>query len=128
MQVGISLLTLVPRVSGGSETYARELVRALRAEAERDLARQALARTRQLLEQTRTPLLLIPDNELDIVTIGASRVGLHFGSVVAAARTSALFPAGETREYARYISGVAITKVRQPPGSMSSGNMWPERK
>jgi glycosyltransferase involved in cell wall biosynthesis len=29
MQVGISLLTLVPRVSGGSETYARELVRAL---------------------------------------------------------------------------------------------------
>jgi glycosyltransferase involved in cell wall biosynthesis len=29
MQVGISLLTLVPRVSGGSETYARELVRGL---------------------------------------------------------------------------------------------------
>ena len=29
MHVGISLLTLVPRVSGGSETYARELVRAL---------------------------------------------------------------------------------------------------
>lgn len=29
MQVGISLLTLVPRVSGGSETYARGLVRAL---------------------------------------------------------------------------------------------------
>jgi glycosyltransferase involved in cell wall biosynthesis len=27
--VGISLLTLVPRISGGSETYARELVRAL---------------------------------------------------------------------------------------------------
>jgi glycosyltransferase involved in cell wall biosynthesis len=29
MHVGISLLTLVPRISGGSETYARELVRAL---------------------------------------------------------------------------------------------------
>ena len=29
MQVGLSLLTLVPRISGGSETYARELVRAL---------------------------------------------------------------------------------------------------
>jgi glycosyltransferase involved in cell wall biosynthesis len=29
MRVGLSLLTLVPRVSGGSETYARELVRAL---------------------------------------------------------------------------------------------------
>ena len=29
MQVGISLLTLVPRISGGSETYARELVGAL---------------------------------------------------------------------------------------------------
>jgi glycosyltransferase involved in cell wall biosynthesis len=29
MQVGISLLTLVPRISGGSETYARELVRTL---------------------------------------------------------------------------------------------------
>jgi len=29
VQVGISLLTLVPRISGGSETYARELVRAL---------------------------------------------------------------------------------------------------
>src|SRR4029453_16859941 len=29
MRVGISLLTLVPGVVGGSETYARELVRAL---------------------------------------------------------------------------------------------------
>ena len=29
MQVGLSLLTLVPGISGGSETYARELVRAL---------------------------------------------------------------------------------------------------
>jgi glycosyltransferase involved in cell wall biosynthesis len=29
LRVGISLLTLVPRISGGSETYARELVRAL---------------------------------------------------------------------------------------------------
>ena len=29
MRVGISLLTLVPKISGGSETYARELVRAL---------------------------------------------------------------------------------------------------
>jgi glycosyltransferase involved in cell wall biosynthesis len=29
MRVGLSLLTLVPRISGGSETYARELVRAL---------------------------------------------------------------------------------------------------
>ncbi len=29
MRVGLSLLTLVPGVSGGSETYARELVRAL---------------------------------------------------------------------------------------------------
>jgi glycosyltransferase involved in cell wall biosynthesis len=31
VRVGISLLTLVPRISGGSETYARELVRALGA-------------------------------------------------------------------------------------------------
>lgn len=31
MRVGLSLLTLVPRISGGSETYARELVRALGA-------------------------------------------------------------------------------------------------
>ncbi len=29
MRVGVSLLTLVPGISGGSETYARELVRAL---------------------------------------------------------------------------------------------------
>jgi len=29
MRVGISLLTLVPSVVGGSETYARELVRGL---------------------------------------------------------------------------------------------------
>ena len=29
MRVGISLLTLVPGVSGGSETYVRSLVRAL---------------------------------------------------------------------------------------------------
>ncbi len=31
MRVGLSLLTLVPRISGGSETYARELARALGA-------------------------------------------------------------------------------------------------
>jgi glycosyltransferase involved in cell wall biosynthesis len=31
VRVGVSLLTLVPRISGGSETYARELVRALGA-------------------------------------------------------------------------------------------------
>jgi glycosyltransferase involved in cell wall biosynthesis len=31
VRVGLSLLTLVPRISGGSETYARELVRALGA-------------------------------------------------------------------------------------------------
>ena len=31
MRLGISLLTLVPRISGGSETYARQLVRALGA-------------------------------------------------------------------------------------------------
>ncbi len=29
MRVGLSLLTLVPGISGGSETYARELARAL---------------------------------------------------------------------------------------------------
>ena len=29
MRVGLSLLTLVPEISGGSETYARELARAL---------------------------------------------------------------------------------------------------
>ena len=29
MRVGVSLLTLVPGISGGSETYVRELVRAL---------------------------------------------------------------------------------------------------
>src|SRR5512134_690995 len=29
MRVGLSLLTLVPGISGGSETYARELCRAL---------------------------------------------------------------------------------------------------
>ena len=29
MRIGLSLLTLVPGISGGSETYARELNRAL---------------------------------------------------------------------------------------------------
>ncbi len=29
MRVGLSLLTLVPGISGGSETYARELAHAL---------------------------------------------------------------------------------------------------
>ena len=36
MRVGISLLTLVPGVVGGSETYARELVRALERVGEHD--------------------------------------------------------------------------------------------
>jgi hypothetical protein len=36
MTVGISLLTLVPGVVGGSETYARELVRALGRVGEHD--------------------------------------------------------------------------------------------
>ena len=40
--------------------------------------------SRSLLERTRTPLLVIPDNEFDIVTLGDTHATLHFGSVVAA--------------------------------------------
>lgn len=36
MRVGLSLLTLVPGISGGSETYARELARALARDGEHD--------------------------------------------------------------------------------------------
>ena len=36
MKVGVSLLTLVPGVVGGSETYARELTRALARVGELD--------------------------------------------------------------------------------------------
>ena len=36
MRVGISLLTLVPGISGGSETYARALTRTLAAEGTLD--------------------------------------------------------------------------------------------
>jgi nucleotide-binding universal stress UspA family protein len=40
--------------------------------------------SRSLLEQTQTPLLMIPDNDFDIVSVGDTRATLHFGSVIAA--------------------------------------------
>lgn len=40
--------------------------------------------SRALLEATETPLLLVPDNGLDIITVDVSHARLHFGSVIAA--------------------------------------------
>lgn len=39
--------------------------------------------SRSLLEKTTTPLLLVPDNQFDIITVGAGEPRLHVGSVVA---------------------------------------------
>jgi nucleotide-binding universal stress UspA family protein len=40
--------------------------------------------SRSLLQRTRIPLLVIPDDEVDVVTLGESHALLHFGCVVAA--------------------------------------------
>ena len=47
VRVGVSLLTLVPRISGGSETYARELARAPRCGRRARVSRAASAHRRR---------------------------------------------------------------------------------
>jgi nucleotide-binding universal stress UspA family protein len=40
--------------------------------------------SRALLEQSPLPLLLVPDNDYDVISLGENQPALHFGSVVAA--------------------------------------------
>lgn len=40
--------------------------------------------SRALLEKTRIPLLVIPDNDFDVISAGDNAAALHFGSVIAA--------------------------------------------
>jgi glycosyltransferase involved in cell wall biosynthesis len=67
VRVGISLLTLVPGVSGGSETYARQLVRAL--------ARAGGNEYRVFLPATATELGGLPSEVVHEYRIGRTRSG-----------------------------------------------------
>src|SRR5438477_8669548 len=84
--VGISLLTLVPRISGGSETYARELVR-------------ALARVGRLEYHVFAPTLA-PDaiDGLPGTTVSAYRAAESMQGRIAAMALATAFPARIQRE------------------------------
>lgn len=40
--------------------------------------------TRSLLEHTATPMFVVPDNDVDVITVSDAQASLHFGTVIAA--------------------------------------------
>jgi glycosyltransferase involved in cell wall biosynthesis len=108
--VGISLLTLVPGISGGSETYARELCR-------------ALARVGELRYHVFVPEIA-PDasDGLPSTVVGKYRASRTMPGRIAAMSLAALRPQTLRRELKldrldaiHFPLGVMLPLVRQPP-------------
>src|SRR6266545_917697 len=107
MRVALSMLTLVPRISGGSETFARELARALSRVGRHTF--EALVPT------------LAPDAGADLPTVVAT--GYHASATLAGrlrAMTSAAIRPGalraelETAEVVHYPLTVPVPPVSRP--------------
>ena len=78
--------------------------------------------SRALLEDTRTPLLLIPDNDLDVVTVDLGHARLNFGCVIAALDLAESNPgqlrvASEMARLAR--QPLSLMTVLEPGGGVS---------
>jgi glycosyltransferase involved in cell wall biosynthesis len=128
MRVGISLLTLVPGVSGGSETYARGLVRALQEVGTHDYS------------------VLLPSIAADVDGPGPSVVFAYRASRSTPGRLRAMAGATLGRKVRRALSRfdalhfpltVMIPPLRQPPAATTINDVqhellpeffsWPER-
>jgi glycosyltransferase involved in cell wall biosynthesis len=111
MTVGISLLTLVPGVVGGSETYARELVRALGRVGELDY---------RVFKPT------IVDGELPGRTVRSYRASRSMPGRIAAMTHAAVAPRGLRRELEvgeldaiHFPLTVMLPKVKHPPAAVT---------
>jgi glycosyltransferase involved in cell wall biosynthesis len=110
MTVGISLLTLVPGVVGGSETYARELVR-------------ALGRVGQLDYRVYKPAIA---EELPGQTVRSYRAARSMPGRVAAMTRATALPRGLKRELEldrldaiHFPLTVMLPRVKRPPAAVS---------
>src|SRR5215213_6862930 len=111
MRVGISLLTLVPGVVGGSETYARELIRALDRVGEHDY---------RVFKPT------IADDDLSGRTVRSYRASRSFPGRVAAMTRAAIWPHSLRRELElgeldaiHFPLTVMLPRVDDPPAIVS---------
>jgi len=111
MTVGISLLTLVPGVVGGSETYARELIRALDRVGEHDY---------RVFKPT------IADDDLPGRTVRSYRASRSFPGRVAAMTRAAIWPHSLRRELElgeldaiHFPLTVMLPRVDDPPAIVS---------
>jgi glycosyltransferase involved in cell wall biosynthesis len=111
MRVGISLLTLVPGISGGSETYARELVRALRRVGELDY---------------RVFKPSIVEDDLPGTTVRSYRASRSMPGRAAAMSRATIGPRRLRRELAldeldaiHFPLTVMLPKVKRPPAAVS---------
>jgi glycosyltransferase involved in cell wall biosynthesis len=111
MTVGISLLTLVPGVSGGSETYARELVRALGRIGELDY---------RIFKPT------IVEDDLPGKTVRSYRASRSFPGRIAAMTQATLAPRRLRRELElgeldaiHFPLTVMLPRVDDPPAAVS---------
>jgi glycosyltransferase involved in cell wall biosynthesis len=110
--VGISLLTLVPGVVGGSETYARELVR-------------ALARVGELSYRVYVPTIATDAADgLPSTTVRSYRAGRSTARRVRAMAAAALHPSPVRRELAldeldalHFPLSVMVPPVERPPAA-----------
>ena len=110
MRVGISLLTLVPGVVGGSETYARELVR-------------ALGRVGQLDDRIFRPRIV---DDVPGETIGSYRARRTQRGRIAAMAHATVAPRGIRRELRldeldaiHFPLTVMLPRVQDPPAAVS---------
>jgi glycosyltransferase involved in cell wall biosynthesis len=111
MTVGISLLTLVPGISGGSETYARELVRALGRGGELDY---------RIFKPT------IAEDDLPGQTVRSYRASRSFPARIAAMTQATLTPRRLRRELElgeldaiHFPLTVMLPRVDDPPAAVS---------
>jgi glycosyltransferase involved in cell wall biosynthesis len=111
MTVGISLLTLVPGVSGGSETYARELVRALGRVGKLDY---------RIFKPT------IAEDELPGETVRSYRASRSFPGRIAAMTQATVSPRRLRRELElgeldaiHFPLTVMLPRVDDPPAAVS---------
>src|SRR5215216_1446428 len=111
MTIGISLLTLVPGVVGGSETYARELVRALERVGKHEY---------RVFKPT------IGDSDLPGRTVRSYRASSSFPGRVAAMTGAAVWPHPTRRELRleeldaiHFPLTVMLPRVDDPPAAVS---------
>jgi glycosyltransferase involved in cell wall biosynthesis len=105
-RVGISLLTLVPRLSGGSETYARELVRALGRVGRHDYL--------ALLPRIAADVDGAPSELVSAYRASYTTPGRMLAMLEGFVRSGRLRPSYRDLDVVHFPLTIAIPRVRQP--------------